>query len=93
MQNGPGPVEGMEQECRRASSVGGMEQECRRASSDGGMEQECRGASSNVGLEQDRRGTSSNGGLVHTSAALKLCCSAFPYLCLIIISKYNSNKE
>ncbi len=60
---GPGPVEGMEQECRRASSVGGMEQGCRGASSDGGMEQECRGASSNGGLEQDCRGTSSNGGL------------------------------
>ena len=47
----------------------------------------------NGGMEQECRGTPSNGGLVHTSAALKLCCSAFPYLCLIIISKYNSNKE
>jgi hypothetical protein len=60
----------------------------------GGMEQECRGASSCRGHGVVvQRGLVQNGGLVHTSAALKLCCSAFPYLCLIIISKYNSNKE
>jgi hypothetical protein len=83
---GPRPIEGVLQECRRASSSGGRASGVQKGLVQwGACFRSVEGPRPMEGVLQECRRASSNGGMDHTSDVLKLCCSAFPYLCFYLI--------